>query len=563
MNRLPDNSLVVSLAGTIKYMSGKIFYKFRQASDFWYLTGFEEPDSAVVLEKNHSARGYRMTLFSSGSDSNKEQWDGANTTFADARRVFQVDDARHIDDFPSHLRSVVHQYSNVYVDLPSSRTRRTSKATTKSLLKYLSGRSEADLVVESLGKSRPKPLAPEVGRLRAIKSASEQKLMRMAADISGRAHAKTMRFTRPGLSEAALAAHFDYLCSLSGAQRLAYVPVVASGPNALIIHYTHNNQLISQEELILVDAGCEYNGYASDITRTYPANGTFTPPQRDLYSAVLSAQKALVALCHEGSNLTLHELHRKSCELLRQELLQLGFHLHPGDLERLYPHFISHPIGIDLHESDNFSRSGSLKAGMVVTVEPGIYVPPSPAFPKHYHNLGIRIENEKIPFAEVHLVEDSGQLVKIALRDLLAKVDKEVSYVELQAAEPLAVVKIIDKKEAAARRKQAKEQQKMNAKKNVKKEFQFTWGMAIGDLEHKLDRAKAELKRGSRVDLVFAPKSGQKSPPMAQMRERMQLIADKVADVGVEWKSRELSRGIGALFVQSLGLQCEEEGSAE
>ncbi|KAJ4484401.1 hypothetical protein C8J55DRAFT_379607, partial [Lentinula edodes] len=137
------------------------------------------------------------------------------------------------------------------------------------------------------------------------------------------------------------------------------------------------------------------------------------------------------------------------------------------------------------------------------------------------------------------------------LRDLLAKVDKEVSYVELQAAEPLAVVKIIDKKEAAARRKQAKEQQKMNAKKNVKKEFQFTWGMAIGDLEHKLDRAKAELKRGSRVDLVFAPKSGQKSPPMAQMRERMQLIADKVADVGVEWKSRELSRGIGALFVQS------------
>ncbi|KAJ3928745.1 MAG: peptidase M24 [Lentinula lateritia] len=399
MNRLPDNSLVVSLAGTIKYMSGSAFYKFRQASDFWYLTGFEEPDSAVVLEKNHSARGYRMTLFSSGSDSNKEQWDGANTTFADARRVFQVDDARHIDDFPSHLRSVVHQYSNVYVDLPSSRTRRTSRTTTKSLLKYLSGRSEADLVVESLGKSRPKPLAPEVGRLRAIKSASEQKLMRMAADISGRAHAKasnflTMRFTRPGLSEAALAAHFNYLCSLSGAQRLAYVPVVASGPNALIIHYTHNNQLISQEELILVDAGCEYNGYASDITRTYPADGTFTPPQRDLYSAVLAAQKALVALCHEGSNLTLHELHRKSCELLRQELLQLGFQLHPGDLERLYPHFISHPIGIDLHESDSFSRSGSLKAGMVVTVEPGIYVPPSPAFPKHYHNLGIRIEDE-------------------------------------------------------------------------------------------------------------------------------------------------------------------------
>ncbi|KAJ4471986.1 hypothetical protein J3R30DRAFT_3298841 [Lentinula aciculospora] len=173
-----------------------------------------------------------------------------------------------------------------------------------------------------------------------------------------------------------------------------------------------------------------------------------------------------------------------------------------------------------------------------------------------YHKL----KNEKIPYAEVHLVEDSGQLVKISLQDLLAKVDKEVSFVELQAAEPLAVVKIIDKKEAAARRKQIKEQQKLNAKKNVKKEFQFTWGMATGDMEHKLDRAKAELKRGSRVDLVLAPKSGQRAPPIAQMRERMQLIADKVADVGVEWKDRELSRGIGALFVQSLGIPFDDVG---
>ncbi|KAE9399144.1 peptidase M24 [Gymnopus androsaceus JB14] len=393
MEKLPENSLVVSLAGSIKYMSGLIFYNFRQASDFWYLTGFEEPNSAVILEKNHSSRGYRMTLFSLGSDSSKEQWDGASTTFADARKLFRVDDARHIDDFSSHLRSIVPQYSNIYLDLPPSRQGRTSKATTKSLLKYLTGPSEADLILDSLGKSRPKPLAPEVRCLRAIKSDSEQKLMRAAADISGRAHAKTMRFTRPGLSEAALAAHFNYLCSLSGAQRLAYVPVVASGPNALIIHYTHNNQLVSEDELILMDAGCEYNGYASDITRTYPANGTFTAPQRDLYAAVLSAQKALVALCHEGSDLTFHDLHRKSCDLLRQELIQLGFQLQSGDLERLYPHFISHPIGIDLHE-DGYSRTGTLKEGMVVTVEPGIYVPPSPAFPKHYHNLGIRIEDE-------------------------------------------------------------------------------------------------------------------------------------------------------------------------
>ncbi|KAF5390508.1 hypothetical protein D9757_005207 [Collybiopsis confluens] len=407
INGLPDDSVVVSVAGSVKYMSGNIFYKFRQASDFWYLTGFEEPESAVILEKTHSSKGYRMTLFSSGgTDASKEQWDGASTTFSDVRRIFQADEARHIEDLPGHLRSVLQQYSNVYVDAPpvSARTRRGSKANTKTLLKYLHGQSDTDLITESLGRIKPKPLAPEVSRLRAIKSLAEQRIMRKAADISGRAHAKTMRFTRHGLSEGALAAHFDYMCSLEGAQRLAYVPVVASGPNALIIHYTHNNQMVSDNELVLIDAGCEFNGYASDITRTYPANGTFTEPQRDLYSAVLSAQKALVEMCHEGSNLTLYELHRKSCELLRGELMQLGFSLHPGDLERLYPHFVGHPIGIDLHESDGNSRTATLKAGMVITVEPGIYVPPSPAFPKHYHNLGIRIEDEVLVGKELPVV---------------------------------------------------------------------------------------------------------------------------------------------------------------
>ncbi|KAF5369724.1 hypothetical protein D9757_011995 [Collybiopsis confluens] len=237
INGLPDDSVVVSVAGSVKYMSGNIFYKFRQASDFWYLTGFEEPESAVILEKTHSSKGYRMTLFSSGgTDASKEQWDGASTTFSDVRRIFQADEARHIEDLPGHLRSVLQQYSNVYVDAPpvSARTRRGSKANTKTLLKYLHGQSDTDLITESLGRIKPKPLAPEVSRLRAIKSLSEQRIMRKAADISGRAHAKTMRFTRHGLSEGALATHFDYMCSLEGAQRLAYVPVVASGPNALI-----------------------------------------------------------------------------------------------------------------------------------------------------------------------------------------------------------------------------------------------------------------------------------------------------------------------------------------
>lgn len=172
-----------------------------------------------------------------------------------------------------------------------------------------------------------------------------------------------------------------------------------------------------------------------------------------------------------------------------------------------------------------------------------------------------KLRNEKIPFSDVHLVdlENNGQLVKIPLTDLIAKVDQKEYFVELQSSEPLPVVKIISRKEATARKKISKERQKLNTKKNTQKEFQFTWGMAAGDLEHKLDRAKAELKKGSRVDLVIAPKPKQKAPPEAEMRERMQLLAAKVSDVGVEWKERVLQRGIGALFIKSSGVKIEEE----
>jgi intermediate cleaving peptidase 55 len=270
MDGLPSNSVVISVAAPIKYMSGNIFYKFRQASDFWYLTGFEEPDAAVILEKTSTSRGYRMTLFSNGKDSDKEKWEGARTSFNDALSIFKADDAMSIESFPSHLKSLSSLYSNIYIDIPSSPSKRSPR-TTKSLLRYLSPpvqpRSGYEMVVESLSSSRRSPLAPLVAKLRAFKSEREQQVMRAAADISGRAHAKTMRFTRPGMSESAIAAHFEYLCCLGGSQRLAYVPVVASGPNALIIHYTSNNQMVQDGEMVLMDAGSEYNGYASDISQ--------------------------------------------------------------------------------------------------------------------------------------------------------------------------------------------------------------------------------------------------------------------------------------------------------
>jgi len=406
MDSLPEDSLVVCLGGQLKYMSGQIFYKFRQASDFWYLTGFEEPDSALILQKTSSSRGYRMVLFCSEKDLNKEKWDGPKTGFEGATSLFHADDAQSLSSFPELLKSMSTAYSHVYMDVPSSSlSRRGRSLPHKSLVKFLSpdpadpARSEYSTIIQNIISSKRKSLAPEIAKLRAVKSEAEQHLMRAAADISGHAHTKTMRFTEPGMSEHALAAHFEYLCTVKGAQRLAYVPVVASGPNALIIHYTSNNQLTNEGEMVLVDAGCEYNGYASDITRTYPVSGTFTSAQATLYTALLHTQKYLITLCTESARLSLAEIHRESCNYLRTELNKIGFNL-PGssgmaDLERiLYPHYVGHPIGIDLHESSHWNRAESLKAGMVVTIEPGVYVPPFPQFPVEFHDMGIRIEDE-------------------------------------------------------------------------------------------------------------------------------------------------------------------------
>ncbi|KAL1675499.1 peptidase M24, structural domain-containing protein [Schizophyllum commune] len=401
MDSLPDNSVVVCAAAPIKYMSGdQPSYKYRQSSDFWYLTGFEEPDSAVVLEKTSTSKGYRMTLFCSGKNLAQEKWDGAKTGLSEATAIFGADDARSIDHFYDHLRSLTSLYSHVYIDLDGGSPRR---GRSRSVLKHLTtsnpAKTASEIAMEtfSLSSNKRRPLSPEVARLRAIKSDAEVRVMRAAADISARAHAKTMRFAKPGMNESQIAAHFAYLCAMSGAQRQAYVPVVASGPNALIIHYTSNNQLVRAGELVLIDAACEYNGYASDITRTFPASGVFSPAQRDIYQAVLSAQRELVKMCTASSGHSLYSIHRESRAMLRAELNQLPpFKLDLADVDILYPHFVSHPIGIDLHESSSFDRSGKLQAGMVITIEPGIYVPPTAQFPKHFHDIGVRIEDEVV-----------------------------------------------------------------------------------------------------------------------------------------------------------------------
>jgi len=239
--------------------------------------------------------------------------------------------------------------------------------------------------------SKVKPLKPLMHELRIIKSESEIANMRLAGKFSGRAFTNAMR--RQWTEEKDLGAFLDYEFKIGGCDAAAYVPVIAGGQNALSIHYVRNDDLLHDGQIVLVDAGGEYGGYITDITRSWPINGKFSDPQRDLYEAILRVQRTTVSLCRESANMTLDKLHQITEHGLKEGLKQLGFDMTGDALDVLFPHHVGHYIGLDVHDCPGYARSVPLKAGHCVTVEPGIYVPDNNRWPEHFRGIGIRIED--------------------------------------------------------------------------------------------------------------------------------------------------------------------------
>ncbi|WVR05690.1 hypothetical protein IAU60_002714 [Kwoniella sp. DSM 27419] len=415
MEYLGDGAKVICMGGTVRLMSQSIFYRFRQSTDFYYLTGLHEPDATVVLESApNTPRGYKYTLFVPPKDAHDAIWDGERAGVEGAIDIFGADEAypnTSLSTFLPNLLSVSAGQS-VYAALPpkpspsasSQPFQPPSPRRRSSLLKLFSSASSSELnpsdpphllLAAALSSEHAQALEKPIQQLRMVKSPLELKMMKRAAEISSHAHTRVMRHAREGVRERELEAVFEYECALQGSERQAYVPVVASGANALVIHYTRNDCVLDSNDLVLIDAGCEYNMYTSDITRTFPVSGRFSAPQRDLYEAVLNAQKECIRRCTVEGNVSLSELHRASCGLLLEELRQIGFKLTVGDVERtLYPHFLSHHLGSDLHDCPTRDRSGLLVEGNVISIEPGVYVPFDNRFPKHFHGLGVRIEDE-------------------------------------------------------------------------------------------------------------------------------------------------------------------------
>lgn len=348
-------------------------HEFRQDSEFFYLTGFHEPEALAVILPGHPEGDYH--LFVRPRDRDQEIWNGYRAGVEGAKERFQADQAYTTAEIDSVLPRLL---------------------LGREMLFYRGGHRGYDSRVRGLvtkarnyqnrtGKAMPNAvsdLAPLLGDLRLRKSASEIESLRAACELSALGHMEAMRFGRPELAEYQVQAAMEYVWREGGSPRNGYPSIVASGPNACILHYTENDRMIEDGDLVLIDAACEIDYFSSDITRTWPANGCFTSPQAAVYEVVLAAQKAAIAAARPGA--TIRTTHDTATEVLTEGLVELG--LLPCDLEdslamnhqrEFFMHGTSHWLGMDVHDAGGYRVEGkprTLETGMAFTVEPGLYI---------------------------------------------------------------------------------------------------------------------------------------------------------------------------------------------
>jgi len=393
MRRMEPNSVAIIPGAREATRSNDTHYRFRQDSDFFYLTGFEEPDAIAVIKSSSSPK---YTLFVRPRDPEREIWDGRRAGVEGARKEFGAEESYPIAEFDEKLNDLLDGAERLYYRLGVNR-------------------DLDDTIIRQIARMRAinrKPIHPPqtiidpatiVHELRVVKSSEEIEIMQRAADIAAEAHCEAMKAVRPGMNEYEVEALIERVFRERGAAAPAYTSIVGAGPNATVLHYINNDGQLRDGDLLLVDAGAEYKGYASDITRTFPINGRFSKPQREIYELVLKAQKACVEMVRPG--VTHDQLKQHSIEVLTEGMVALG--LLKGDPEELikekkheqfYMHGLGHMLGIDVHDVGRYyygKESRALEPGVVMTVEPGIYVSvDTKDIPQQYLGIGVRIEDD-------------------------------------------------------------------------------------------------------------------------------------------------------------------------
>ncbi|KAL8699776.1 MAG: hypothetical protein Q9224_001266 [Gallowayella concinna] len=386
-SKLPKNGVAILAASDVKYRSGAVFYEFHQDSDFFYLTGFNEPEAVAVIGKSTVDDDHSFHLFVRPKDPKVEQWEGSRSGTQAAVDVFNADESGDIKDIERLLAQSISDASEIFTDSSPSQ----SSASAFSRLFKSKPSFSATGLAKLLDQKTVKPLRSILHSIRYIKSVAEITNMRKAGQASGRALTEAMRHS--WTTEKDLAAFLEYMFKRNGCDTSAYVPVVARGKNASQIHYVRNDDVLPENDLVLADAGGQYGNYITDITRVWPISRTFSPPQKDLYNAVLATQRTCIALCRADAANSLDRIHQIAESSLRDSLKGLGFDMRGDALEILFPHHLGHYIGLEIHDTPDQSRKAPLEAGQCVAIEPGIYVPDTDRWPVAFRGIAVRIED--------------------------------------------------------------------------------------------------------------------------------------------------------------------------
>lgn len=402
MRRMDKNSVAIIPAAREAVRSHDTHYRYRQNSDFFYLTGFEEPEAVAVIAPGKEKK---FTMFVRPRDLEQEIWNGYRAGVEGAVRDYSADEAFSISEFDEKLAEILDGPDTLYYAFGH-----TSPEMDQRIIRQLT----------SMRETNRRPLEPPrtivdpstiLHEMRVIKTEDEVAIMQTAADIAADAHVEAMKSVRPGMKEYEVEAMLEAYFRKHGAAGSSYTSIVGSGGNATVLHYISNQDELKDGDLLLVDAGAEYQGYASDITRTFPINGKFTPAQRDIYDLVLKTQMSCVDMVRPG--VRLEDLKTHSVELLTEGMVELG--LLKGEPKKLieekkymqfYMHNLGHYLGIDVHDAGRYYFNGESRPaeiGMVMTIEPGLYISPDTSripdefnkdIPEKYLGIGVRIEDD-------------------------------------------------------------------------------------------------------------------------------------------------------------------------
>jgi Xaa-Pro aminopeptidase len=407
-----EPAVMILPAAPLAIRNNDVEHEYRQDSDVFYLTGFDEPECVVVLR---SGAPEPFVLFVRPRDPEREVWDGARAGVDGALKDYGANVAHPIGELADKLPDLIQNTQRLYYRFGRNRS---FDEIVLGALERVRGRAKQ-------GTWAPSEIvdpAAVLHEMRLFKSKEELDLMRRAVEITRDAHVEAMQKTRPGMYEFEVEALLRASFRKHGAERTAYQPIVGSGPNATVLHYRKNDRQMRDGDLLLIDAGCEYGYYASDVTRTFPVGGRWGSAQREIYEIVLEAQLASIAAVRPGA--TLDDVHRASVKVIAAGLIRLG--LLSGSLDHVieeqtyktyYMHRTSHYIGMDVHDVGSYFEPASpfqpgtprpLASGMVITVEPGIYIAESAQAPERYRGIGVRIEDDVLVGPEGPVVLSDG-----------------------------------------------------------------------------------------------------------------------------------------------------------